>query len=69
MHLVAGTEHAFRVADIRAFDLHDFRHPGRTIPSSRDQQAPHGLRLRAKQVLRGPTPTRLDVHRLGHEWY
>jgi len=31
VHLVAGAEHAFRVADVRALDLDDFREDGRTV--------------------------------------
>ena len=52
VHLVAGAEHALRVADVRALDLDDLRQDRRAVTPGREQQPPHRLRLLAQHVSR-----------------
>jgi hypothetical protein len=45
VHLVARAKDAFGVAEIRAFDLHDFGEDGRAVAARGEQQPADRLRL------------------------
>jgi hypothetical protein len=53
LHLVARAEHALRIADVRALDLHDFGHPRRRVVSGRKQNPADRFRVLAELVLDG----------------
>ena len=63
VHLVARAEHALRVADVGALDLHDLGQDRRAVAAGREQQTPHRLRLLAEHVF-GDVPQTAVLSRI-----
>jgi hypothetical protein len=66
VHVVARTEHALRVADVRALDLDDLRQDRRAVASRREQQPAHRLRVAAQRRFRRAAGCRLQACGSGH---
>jgi hypothetical protein len=63
VHLVARTEDALGVAEVRALDLDDIGQTWRAIAAGREHQPPNGFRVAGKQPLGGPPCVPGDSHK------